>query len=483
MKRLFITLSIVMLAMAGNAQNFSTLIHHGSYHLSQCYDIIEMSDGNLAVKEAVFNENMEDIGYNLYKTTTAGELLDSLFIEDHHITSLSPMLRDPDRDDSNIMTSFYTDDNGRSCYKAVCFSDNLEVTGEVNTELPEGCPLPSRFLIDCNGDIVCRTKTEGTKFRFLRIDPDGEVKKMSGELDVESYGQFYEHPLFTLSADPLRYGYVTYGGENVAFEVYDGDFNRLSRTVIKKFDGWKMRGGGNYNVAGCGDGHFYMTIPVYKQFDDGLMVVKLNSDIEIESTCLWGVHPFAEYPESSLVNKNLAVTENGVFVVWTLKKAVETGSGSKTSLIVTRYDRDLNPSWETETLDVINSGLFGNYGLNPLGDGGVALSGWFAVDDHNYYSTKDIYAIMFDNCSTVPEAHAAESCLVYPNPVSGNVNVKVPSGAEIESVSLFDISGRLVKAQQSGFGSIDISGLATGMYVMKVALDDGKVFEEKIVKK
>ena len=36
---------------------------------------------------------------------------------------------------------------------------------------------------------------------------------------------------------------------------------------------------------------------------------------------------------------------------------------------------------------------------------------------------------------------------------------------------------------QSGFGSIDISGLATGMYVMKVTLDDGKVFEEKIVKK
>ncbi|MBP9995370.1 MAG: T9SS type A sorting domain-containing protein [bacterium] len=35
---------------------------------------------------------------------------------------------------------------------------------------------------------------------------------------------------------------------------------------------------------------------------------------------------------------------------------------------------------------------------------------------------------------------------------------------------------------QSGFGSIDISGLATGMYIMKVTLDDGKVFEEKIVK-
>ena len=71
----------------------------------------------------------------------------------------------------------------------------------------------------------------------------------------------------------------------------------------------------------------------------------------------------------------------------------------------------------------------------------------------------------------------------YPNPAAGSISVVVNSGAEIGSVSLFDISGRLVKAQQSGFGSIDISGLATGMYVMKVTLDDGKVFEEKIVKK
>ncbi len=77
----------------------------------------------------------------------------------------------------------------------------------------------------------------------------------------------------------------------------------------------------------------------------------------------------------------------------------------------------------------------------------------------------------------------ASATRIYPNPASGSISVSVNSGAEIESVSLFDISGRLVKAQQSGFGSIDISCLATGMYVMKVTLDDGKVFEEKIVKK
>ncbi|MDO5343218.1 MAG: T9SS type A sorting domain-containing protein [Bacteroidia bacterium] len=83
----------------------------------------------------------------------------------------------------------------------------------------------------------------------------------------------------------------------------------------------------------------------------------------------------------------------------------------------------------------------------------------------------------------VDESYVSENAVnVYPNPASGSISVSVNSGAEIGSVSLHDVSGRLVKAQQSGFGSIDISGLATGMYVMKVTLDDGKVFEEKIVK-
>ena len=81
------------------------------------------------------------------------------------------------------------------------------------------------------------------------------------------------------------------------------------------------------------------------------------------------------------------------------------------------------------------------------------------------------------------EETAASALRIYPNPAANSLKIEISGSAEIESVSLYDISGRLVKAQQSGFGSIDISGLATGMYVMKVALNDGKVFEEKIVKK
>ena len=104
--------------------------------------------------------------------------------------------------------------------------------------------------------------------------------------------------------------------------------------------------------------------------------------------------------------------------------------------------------------------------------------------DSFFIGTASVMVLFVEDFAAVDEpVTGTVTSICHPNPASGSISVVVNSGAEIESVSLFDISGRLVKTQQSGFGNIDISCLATGMYVMKVALDDGKVFEEKIVKK
>ncbi|MCQ2317618.1 MAG: T9SS type A sorting domain-containing protein [Bacteroidales bacterium] len=104
-------------------------------------------------------------------------------------------------------------------------------------------------------------------------------------------------------------------------------------------------------------------------------------------------------------------------------------------------------------------------------------------DMYHPWTCGQYYIPEFDFSIASSHENEAVPVLVYPNPAANSLKINVSGSAEIESVSLYDISGRLVKAQQSGFGSIDISGLATGMYVMKVTLDDGKVFEEKIVKK
>ena len=62
---IFIAFSIISL----NAQDFRTWEHTGNYagdyHFSQCYDIVQMSDGNFVVREAIFDNNNNDIDYKL----------------------------------------------------------------------------------------------------------------------------------------------------------------------------------------------------------------------------------------------------------------------------------------------------------------------------------------------------------------------------------------------------------------------------------
>ena len=111
MKKTLLTIVTALLVLSLNAQDFRTWEHTGNYagdyHFSQCYDIVQMSDGNFIVREAIFDNNNNDIGYMLHKITPDGEPIDSLFIGSNSIDGLHPLLRDPYNTNSIIMTSFY----------------------------------------------------------------------------------------------------------------------------------------------------------------------------------------------------------------------------------------------------------------------------------------------------------------------------------------------------------------------------------------
>jgi hypothetical protein len=49
-------------------------------------------------------------------------------------------------------------------------------------------------------------------------------------------------------------------------------------------------------------------------------------------------------------------------------------------------------------------------------------------------------------------------------------------------VELYDMQGRLVRTQSKGLESIHMQGLAPGQYLMKVTLEDGKTYSDKVVK-
>ncbi|MGD1946429.1 MAG: T9SS type A sorting domain-containing protein, partial [Croceivirga sp.] len=76
---------------------------------------------------------------------------------------------------------------------------------------------------------------------------------------------------------------------------------------------------------------------------------------------------------------------------------------------------------------------------------------------------------------------------VYPNPASAEITTTFEEALEIESILIFDITGRLVKTQrvEGQFIQkeylIDVYDLPTGSYFMKMIDSGGNQFQKKIV--
>ncbi|WP_285270237.1 T9SS type A sorting domain-containing protein [Kaistella rhinocerotis] len=70
--------------------------------------------------------------------------------------------------------------------------------------------------------------------------------------------------------------------------------------------------------------------------------------------------------------------------------------------------------------------------------------------------------------------------LVYPNPVTENVFIRTDEN--VRNVSIFSTTGSLVKTANGNVKSIDVRGLGTGMYIVKITTQSGTV-TKKIIKK
>lgn len=491
MKRVSLTIIVALFTMTLNAQEFHAWEHTGTYPESQCYNILEMSDGNFVIKEGVFDELNQDLGYILYKITPEGELVDSLFIEPNDIISSYPMLRDPYNDNSNIMISFGTDVvNGieNKFYKATYFNDNLEITGTVVAEYPDTLGFPQRLIIDSNNDIIGRAKHKD-KFCLLKMNLDGEISAVSEAMSSES--DVCGRPIFQLSANPISYGYVRDNGSNrIKIMVFDSELNKIREKVfILAIGGWMARCAPYTNVCETGDGHFVLSAPLGKisgtQVIHALGVVLFNGNLEREAEYIWGDYMVSSGPDSEenyFVNHNLVAAPEGIYVVWNPTKIV---NGLRpNSIAVTYLDRHLNLGWERQTLTDEGYGMFVNFGITLTDGGGLALSGWNAPYK-DYYSSKTIYAIVFDNMYWSTDEVSADNTpfRCYPNPACSVLNISFAEELECQSVEIFTLDGRMMKSQNNNFEAIDISNLNAGVYIIKVTMTDGKEYSERIVKK
>ena len=70
----------------------------------------------------------------------------------------------------------------------------------------------------------------------------------------------------------------------------------------------------------------------------------------------------------------------------------------------------------------------------------------------------------------------------WPNPAKGILNLQYSPDVTPKKIELYDLQGRLVRSQTTALESINMEGLSTGTYMMRITLEGGKVFSDKVVK-
>lgn len=92
------------------------------------------------------------------------------------------------------------------------------------------------------------------------------------------------------------------------------------------------------------------------------------------------------------------------------------------------------------------------------------------------------FTVFIKDATGLNELDAEQLIDVYPNPAADNIHIKHPDATAIESIEVFDLSGRLVLSEKKQ-STINIESLPAGMFTVQVILSDKKKYLVKMIRK
>jgi hypothetical protein len=128
---------------------------------------------------------------------------------------------------------------------------------------------------------------------------------------------------------------------------------------------------------------------------------------------------------------------------------------------------------------------------------------WFNVEKKDYYyedgllkssvhynwdwNEEQWYERIKCNIKTSPgilstnQPDLEEQFSIYPNPAIEQIKVNIPKGANVGSIALYDVSGKVIDQFDYFPQSINISGLEKGLYFVTINLE-GEMITRKLIK-
>ena len=152
-------------------------------------------------------------------------------------------------------------------------------------------------------------------------------------------------------------------------------------------------------------------------------------------------------------------------------------------IVVTKTDRNLNVVWQ-KRYQLGNSYYVPIYIL-ATSDGGCLIVGYSTTVGVS--ETRSLFVLKLNSEGTlsIPEVgtdNRPHAYTLFPNPVDDQLHLEFSPDVRPSVVELYDIQGRLVRSQGKGLENVDMSELPAGTYTLRIVMEDGKAYSDKVVK-
>ena len=443
-------------------------------------------------------------------------IIDSLFIENpdtsiYAIEAPKYFFAPNPQGEDNIQVVFEYHEDSDSSFLCIChFPDhdlNINHNDDIVVPVCEGHAYGSSTIVDYGGDLVMTYYKEPfphieSDIYIARISPDGILKHQAS---LSNNGLEYKPNLNLLRESPLKY-YQWYGDENypsnLVVSVMDSLFHQnimiinttLSQEVIDP------------NMP-------YVTVNEYLSLNGDTEVIPAGGDdILVAAQYVYDTtgHPMTAEYGVAVAKYDIRTMQLKGYIVCNdylgyykradclgLKKMTDgtvyflykEEGYPQASFMAVKMDTNLNVEWKRfcKTGDIVLS----SYSLLPPivyedaegEEKGVAWSGYGYKSGHPSRQGWVYFMLNHDGAVSATEGGIeVRPYDFYPNPTRDELHLVYSPDIQPVQIELYDLQGRLVQTQSKNLESLNMAGLPTGTYMMRVMLEGGKVFSDKVVK-
>ena len=482
-----------------NAQIVDSLPHHQIHQSGRYYgdnilcpsaDGYLLSQSRLLDVEGQFGTLINFIGNVFYKIDYRnGMIVDSVLFPSED-PGWCWMYRKAEND--NIWCNIVRDlDSCKSEIQISHFNDNLSFSKQVAVPLDDTLvyPIWRGFLVESPDTFVfCYRYEFRNEVHIVRMNINGAILqertlRYPEELKITSMiGDSY---IQVFNSNPLEYVFTGHYQNSCSLTILDSLFQVVDYHIIDNnyvSNNFLLDLISKTQTIEMDDGSFVLATSFQIQHPEsqGTCLIQIDKDsFEQEMIIRFPSYPLGQFTWEHVASPPIDILrshDGGLYFIYATRGPL----GYCGNISIAKLDRDLNIEWRRYCLET--------YGYNHLGMSAVLLEYGLAVGGLNIpdYSGvgQDLFFIVLNDegVGTTEMEAFIRPYLFWPNPVQDQLSLNYSPDVQPQAIELYDLQGRLVRSQTTGFESLSMEGLAAGQYVMKVTMEDGKVFTDKVIK-